>query len=102
VFIGECEKHKWIIKRLIIKPDHVHLYVRVPNTTSPAWIAQILKGVSSRHLRQHIESLKGVEADAFWARRYFVISVGPADEKRVLAYLDNQDPKRTKPIEARL
>lgn len=88
---GECRNRGWEIVAFEIMPDHLHLFVRVPNTTSPACIAQTLKGISSHELRTHMHHLKGIERQAFWARRYFVESVGQADAKAVKRYIDNQE-----------
>lgn len=87
---GECKERGWQIEAMEIMPDHMHLYIKVPRTIAPPQIAQALKGISSRRLRQHLSYLKGVEAKHFWARGYFVKSVGDADESKIIRYIKLQ------------
>lgn len=90
IFEGECLKHGWDIVAFEIMPDHVHLFVEVPRTVTPALIAQTLKGISSHELRKHMHHLKGIERKAFWATGYWAESVGSANRETIKHYIENQ------------
>lgn len=53
-----------------VVPDHVHLFLNVLPTDSPADIMVKLKGVTSRLLRQEFKHLKHLPS--LWTRSYFV------------------------------
>lgn len=47
-----------------VLPDHVHLFVKPDQTASPAYVANQFKGVTSRVLRQDIDS----QYERLWRR----------------------------------
>ncbi|WP_446220689.1 IS200/IS605 family transposase [Micromonospora sp. IBHARD004] len=47
--IGQkCDEHGWSVPALEVMPDHVHLVVRADPTASPSYVANQLKGFTSR------------------------------------------------------
>jgi len=92
VFRGECRNHGWNILAFEIMPDHLHLLLEVPNTETPAHIANILKGISSRHLRQHIPVLKDlINKKCLWATGYYCEGVGNTGQDAIKKYIQNQE-----------
>ena len=69
-------------------PDHVHLLVELPPQVAVSRLVQILKGRSSRRLRQefpHLERMK-----CLWSPCWFVSTVGGAPLEVVRRYVENQ------------
>jgi putative transposase len=88
----------WWIVRLAIQPDHVHMLLELPPTITVAKAVQIMKGGSSRAVRQTNPELEEwLWGDSFWADGYFAESVGKVDETIIKAYIENQaGPSRPK------
>jgi putative transposase len=69
-------------------PDHVHLLVELPPQVAMSKFVQILKGRSSRRLRQEFAHLARMKY--LWAPSYFVSTVGGAPLQVVRRYVENQ------------
>ena len=52
-----ARSHGWTILELAIQPDHVHLFLRSDPYTAPSDIARLMKGRSSRVLREEFPEL---------------------------------------------
>ena len=75
-----------------MSPDHVHLLVSVPPTKSVSKIIQYIKGKTSRKLQQEFAHLKKVYwGQHFWARGYFLVTVGNVNQDDVQKYLEDQE-----------
>ena len=83
----------WEIVASEVMADHVHLFVRVRPTDSPAYVARLLKGRTSRVWRQEFPWL--CHNRALWSTSYFAASVGDVAEATVKRYIEHQwdDPK---------
>ena len=69
-------------------PDHVHLFIKsYPNCNIP-FIVKMLKGFTSRRLRQELPQLKKFKH--LWAPGYFCETIGNITEKTVIRYINNQ------------
>jgi len=83
-----------------IMPDHIHMLVEVPPRYAPAKVVQILKGISSRRLRQ--EFLDVIQRDIWkegtlWAIGYYVGSVGDGVTTELIReYINNQKAEAEK------
>lgn len=69
-------------------PDHVHLFIKSDPTTTISYIVKLLKGYSSRVLRQEFEHLNKYKH--LWASGYFCETVGNISEGIVIRYIQNQ------------
>ncbi|WP_079613104.1 IS200/IS605 family transposase [Mycobacteroides abscessus] len=69
-------------------PDHVHLLVEVPPKVAVAQLVKVLKGRSSRLLRQEFAHLGRMKC--LWSPSYFVSTVGGAPLEVVRRYVENQ------------
>ena len=98
LFYQCAEMNDWWIVRLAIQPDHVHMLLELPPTITVAKAVQIMKGGSSRAVRQTNPELEEwLWGDSFWADGYFAESVGKVDETIIKAYIENQaGPSRPK------
>ena len=88
----DCAKaNDWWVDKLDIEPDHVHMLVRLPPRYSVPKAVQLLKGGSSKVLReQHPELETWLWGDSFWADGYFAETVGRMHEDIMRKYIDEQ------------
>lgn len=72
-------------------PDHVHILMSIPPKYSVAQVVGYVKGKSAIHIaRNFLGQRKNYSGMHFWARGYFVSTVG-ADEDAVRAYIRDQE-----------
>ena len=72
-------------------PDHVHILISIPPKHSVASVIGFLKGKSSIWIAQNVErKARNFLGHKFWARGYFVSTVG-RDEEKIRAYIKNQE-----------
>lgn len=68
-------------------PDHVHLLVELPPQVAVSKLVQILKGRSSRRLRQEFAHLARMKC--LWSPSWFVSTLGGAPLEVVKRYVQN-------------
>ena len=74
-----------------LMPDHVHMLISIPPKYSVAEVIGFMKGKSSIWIAQNVERKAGnFTGHKFWARGYFVSTVG-RDEETIRAYIKNQE-----------
>ena len=72
-------------------PDHVHMLVSIPPKYSVAQVVGYIKGKSAIHIaRTFLGRKKNFTGSSFWARGYFVSTVG-RDEEIVRQYIKKQE-----------
>jgi REP-associated tyrosine transposase len=79
-------------------PDHVHLLVELPPQVAASNLVKILKGLSSRRLRQEFAHLARMKC--LWAPSYFVSTVGGAPLEVVRRYVENQKLAAARKVKA--
>lgn len=100
---GELGKHLGgVFRRLALQreslvekghpmPDHVHMMLSIPPKYSVSQVVGYIKGKSAIHLaRTYGERKKSFVGQHFWARGYFVSTVG-RDEEVIREYIRNQE-----------
>lgn len=71
--------------------DHVHMMLSIPPKYSVSQVVGFIKGKSAIWIaRNHHGQRKNFVGMSFWARGYFVSTVG-RDEKTVREYIQNQE-----------
>ena len=74
-----------------LQPDHVHMLISIPPKYAVAQVVGYMKGKSAIHIaRTYLGQRKNYGGMSFWARGYFVSTVG-ADERVVRAYIRDQE-----------
>ena len=74
-----------------LMPDHVHMLISIPPKHAVAQVAGYIKGKSAIHLaRVYGERKRNFSGQHFWARGYFVSTVG-RDEATIRAYMQHQE-----------
>lgn len=73
-------------------PDHIHIFVDVPQTVAPCDVARTLKSISAIELFKIYPKLNQFYArcDVLWSRAYFVSTVGHISEATVTKYIEEQ------------
>jgi len=72
-------------------PDHIHILISIPPKYSVSQIIGYLKGKSAIQIaRTYMERKKNFTGQHFWARGYFVSTVG-ADEETIRDYIRRQE-----------
>jgi len=74
-----------------LMPDHVHMMISIPPKYSVSQVVGYLKGKSAIHLaRTYGERRRNFVGQHFWARGYFVSTVG-RDEELIRRYIRHQE-----------
>jgi putative transposase len=74
-----------------LKPDHVHMLVSIPPKYAVSDVVGFIKGKSAIYIaRAFSERKKNFTGQHFWARGYFVSTVGK-DEEAVRKYIQEQE-----------
>jgi len=74
-----------------LMPDHVHMLISIPSKYAVSQVVGYIKGKSAIHLaRVYGERKRNFVGQHFWARGYFVSTVG-RDEATVRAYIRHQE-----------
>lgn len=71
--------------------DHIHILISIPPKLSVSQVMGYIKGKSAIYIaRRYGERNKNFAGQKFWARGYFVSTVG-ADEEAVREYINQQE-----------
>ena len=88
-----CEAMEIEIVKGKVMEDHVHVCLSVPPKYSPAEVMKRIKGASSERIFREFPGVKKrYWGQHFWARGYFVSTVG-ADEETIKRYIKEQKKK---------
>jgi putative transposase len=83
-----AQENEWEILRLVIQPDHVHLFIRANPYTLPTDIARKIKGRSSHVLREEFPSLH--KLPSLWTRSTFYSTAGNVSAETIQKYIERQ------------
>ena len=76
--------------------DHVHMLISIPPKYSVAQVVGFIKGKSAIYIaRVYGERRRNFVGQSFWARGYFVSTVG-RDEATIREYIRNQEQEYTR------
>lgn len=83
-----CERHGLTLLEIETDIDHIHVFVSAPPRFSPAQIASLLKGYSSRYLRANFPQLKKVcGKEQLWTQSYYVGTAGSVSAEVIRRYI---------------
>jgi len=81
--VQDCEGH--------LMPDHVHMCISIPPKHSVSYVVGYIKGKSAIGIaRRFTGKTRNFTGENFWARGYFVSTVG-LDEEMVREYIKHQE-----------
>ena len=82
----ECE-----IEEGHLMPDHVHMLISIPPKYSVAQVVGYIKGKTAIHIaRTYFDRKRNYVGQHFWARGYYVSTVG-RDEEAIREYIVKQE-----------
>ena len=91
VFRRLAEQKESRIEEGHLMPDHVHMMISIPPKYAVSQVVGYIKGKSAIHLaREFGERKRNFVGQHFWARGYFVSTVG-RDEAVIRAYIRAQE-----------
>ena len=103
VLFGKLRKHLGSVFRELARqresevleghlcPDHVHVYISIPPKYSVAQVVGFIKGKSAINIaRNYAGRTRNFRGQSFWARGYFVSTVG-RDEQTIREYIRRQE-----------
>ena len=83
-----ASEHGWTILEVAIQPDHVHLFLRGDPYTAPSDLARLIKGRSSRVLREEFPEL--LKLPSLWTQSFFVSTAGNVSHEVIQRYIERQ------------
>lgn len=91
VFHRLAEQKESKIEEGHLMSDHVHMMISIPPKYSVAQVIGYIKGKSAIHIaRVYMERRRNYVGQHFWARGYFVTTVG-RDEEVIRNYIRHQE-----------
>jgi putative transposase len=84
-----CAEHDALVEQLEVMPDHVHLLVNVDPQFGIHRLIKLVKGRSSRVLRQEFPHLTK-RLPTLWTNSYYVATTGGAPLAYVKQYIEGQ------------
>jgi putative transposase len=75
---------------LVVRPDHVHLFVSFPPTIAPYQIMHRLKGATSHQLRQEFPHLRS-RLPSLWTHAYYCGTAGHVSSETIRKYIEAQE-----------
>ncbi|AFL72872.1 IS200/IS605 family transposase [Thiocystis violascens] len=91
VFHKLARQRESVIEEGHLMADHVHMLIAIPPKYAVSQVVGYIKGKSAIHLaRVYGERQRNFRGQHFWARGYFVSTVG-RDEATIRAYIQHQE-----------
>jgi putative transposase len=89
--VAPCRQQGWQLYAMEVMPDHVHMFVELPPSTSVSEAFQVLKGKSSHELFNVFPELRYMfRRGALWSEGKFFRSVGAVRADVVVDYIRKQ------------
>ena len=85
-----CKRKGVKIIEAEICPDHVHMLVEIPPSISVSYFVGYLKGKSTLMIYDRHPELQSKWDKAFWARGYYVETIGNITDETVQKYIKEQ------------
>jgi putative transposase len=102
VFRKLAEQKECRVEEGHLMPDHVHMMVSIPPKYSVAQVVGYLQGKTAIHVARTFGEVKrNFVGQHFWARGYFVSTVG-RDEEVIREYIRNQEQEDKRIEQTRL
>jgi putative transposase len=84
-----CQKYDITVLTLEVQPERIHLFVSAPPVKSPARIVGLVKGHTSRYLREKFPQLaKLCGRTQLWSKSYYVGTAGNVSAETIMRYIN--------------
>jgi len=91
VFHRLARQKESLIEEGHLMPDHVHIMISIPPKYAVSQVIGFIKGKSAIHIaRMYVGRKRNYVGQHFWARGYFVSTVG-RDEEVIREYIRHQE-----------
>ena len=91
VFVELARQKESAIEAGSVTEDHVHMVISIPPKYSVAQVIGYIKGKSAIYIaRNYVGKKKNFLGEQFWARGYYVSTVGK-DEEKIKEYVRQQE-----------
>jgi len=93
--LAAAKRHGITVSAIGFGPDHCHVFTTGCKNHSPAQVAKLLKGFSSRMMRKHHRDLfsEQMYGNKFWTGGYFYRTVGAVNSDTVHGYVEHSQQK---------
>ena len=89
---GICLERNWSVLALEVQPDHIHLFVSIPPSTSVADAVKILKGSTARKLFVRFPELKKqLWGGHLWSPSYYVGTASNVSSETIQKYIERTE-----------
>jgi len=92
LLIEKANEHGWVIEKMEVMPDHVHIFIKATTNDAPVYIISQLKGYTSYMLRNEFKKIKS-RLPTLWTRSYYCETIGHISESTIKKYIDEQKNK---------
>jgi len=94
LFTDIANEKGFLIKKMEVMPDHVHVFASAKPKVAPAYIYKMLKGISARRLFAKFPELKKtLWGGHLWNPSTYIETIGHISEETVLRYIEDQKKK---------
>ena len=83
-----CEEHGFDILAMECHRDHVYLFLNVLPQYAPSGVMKLVKGASSRKLREEFSQLSKIPN--MWTRSFFCSTAGEVSSDTIRRYVETQ------------
>lgn len=91
VFRDLSRQRESIVEEGYLRPDHVHMLISIPPKYAVSQVVGYLKGKSAIHIaRNYLGRRSNFRGQHFWARGYWVSTIG-RDDEAVKKYIRDQE-----------
>jgi putative transposase len=88
---GLAQQKEVVVEEGHLMPDHVHMLLSIPPKYSVSAVVGFIKGKSAIAIaRRFMDRAKNFVGQNFWARGYYVSTVG-RDEEQIRKYISEQE-----------
>ena len=91
-----CQYKKVEIVAGAVCPDHIHMYVKIPPKLSISEFVGYLKGKSALMIHDRYPEMTNKWNREFWARGYYVTTIGNVNEETIKKYIAEQSEESRK------
>lgn len=95
VFHDLASHKESLIEEGHLMPDHVHMLISIPPKYTVSRVVGYMKGKSAIYIARELGNSRNATGHKFWARGYFVSSVG-RDEEVIRRYIRHQEEEDQK------
>jgi len=91
-----CEMKKVTLIEGKVCKDHVHMYVSLPPKMKVSEFMGFIKGKSALMIFDKYPQLGSKWDRHFWAKGYYVVTVGNINEETIIKYIREQEERESK------